>query len=199
MQLVPAVHVSTWGRPRGGLERRPIRDNATCRHCGLKLHGWGVAPLVGEGEGDGGECCPLCALPSSLDRPSIDQEAVLIWLPEIQQRALTPLVRAGHLVLHEAGVSPTIDRVPIMPLSDPAQDALTMLAALRQRSSEVATRLGTSSPRVLGAAVLEATARRAEPLPFGGIRVLPLGRWIENGQDLYPQVLATRTTIFPGS
>lgn len=199
MQLVPAAQLSTWGRPRGGLERRSDQEHATCQQCGLQLHGWGVAVPLAEGDDDAADTCPLCAMPSSLDRPSIDQEAILIWLPEIPQRTLSPLVRAGHLVLHKAGLSPTIDRTPMTPLPDPVHDALVMLATLRQRSTEAAARLGTSSPRVLGAAILEVTARRPEPLPFGGIRVLPLGRWIENGHDLYPQVLAAWATSFPGT
>jgi hypothetical protein len=199
MRIEPVAHRAHWGLTRGGLDRQSRWEHATCSCCGLPIHGWRATVPGSKHADDGTTQCPLCALSSSLDRPSIDREAELIWLPELSQRALIPLVRGAHVTLFKAGVMPGSTQAAPHLLTDGGRDAVTTLRGLRERAGEARARLGTSSPRILGAAILEATAKGGEPLSFGAIRVLPLGHWFENGQDIYPTILSDWSKPSTGS
>lgn len=63
---------------------------------------------------------------------------------------------------------------------------------LKERADAAFARLGTTSPRDLGAAFLglppKSYARRDKLL--GGLRLLPLGRLLRGGRDGYPALLS---------
>ena len=50
-------------------------------------------------------CCVLCGLVQNLGRPRVDEEAQLIWLPELSQPALNALTRRVHINLRHHGES----------------------------------------------------------------------------------------------
>ena len=126
--------------------------------------------------------CPLCHLVRHLERPTIDEEAVLIWLPELTQAALIAIVREAHRRLAEYGMlhlaAAGRSAAGDTRLEPDAREALAAIAALRGRSEEAEARLGSSSPKALAAALLqlapEAYAERAQRLH--GLRLMPLGR-----------------------
>ena len=72
--------------------------------------------------------------------------------------------------------------------------ALEAIRALEARSFEAETRLGASSPRVLGAALMRMKPRLYEDRArlLGGIRLWPRGRFFVDGEDIYPQLIADR-------
>ena len=72
--------------------------------------------------------------------------------------------------------------------------ALEAIRALEARSFEAETRLGASSPRVLGAALMRMKPKVYEDRArlLGGLRLLSRGRFFVDGEDIYPQLIADR-------
>ena len=140
--------------------------------------------------------CPLCHLTQHLERPEIDREATLIWLPELTQGVLNALVWDIHLTLAKHGRPLCLER-PSFSAPPPARAAASAYAALKDRGLAALTRIGTTSPRDLAEALLRLSPssydRRAELL--GGARLLPLGRFLWNGRDVFPQLVETLKSI----
>ena len=72
--------------------------------------------------------------------------------------------------------------------------ALEAIRALEARSFEAEMRLGASSPRVLGAALMRMKPKAYEDRArlLGGLRLWPRGRFFVDGEDIYPQLIADR-------
>jgi hypothetical protein len=127
-----------------------------------------------------------------LERDTIAEEAVLIWLPEMTQAALNALAHGAHRRLARDGAlrwaaNPFgLEHIP--------NGALDVIRALEARSVEAETRLGASSPRVLGAALMRMKPRLYEDRArlLGGLRLLSQGRFFVDGEDIYPQLIADR-------
>jgi hypothetical protein len=129
-----------------------------------------------------------------LERDTIAEEAVLIWLPEMTQPALNALAHGAHRRLARDGA---LDRAASPFAISPGQvanGALEAIRALEARSFEAETRLGASSPRVLGAALMRMKPRLYEDRArlLGGLRLWPRGRFFVDGEDIYPQLIADR-------
>ena len=139
--------------------------------------------------------CLICHLVRHLERPTIDEEARLIWLPELTQAALIALVREAHRRLAEHGMLhlAAVGRSAASKGSVPpeARQALAAIAALGGRVEEAEARLGTSSPKALCAALQRVNAATYEDRArlLGGVRLLPLGKVIESGADVYRDFL----------
>ena len=91
--------------------------------------------------------------------------------------------------------APTGRRVrSLSPLNEVPNGALEAIRALEARSFEAETRLGASSPRVLGAALMRMKPRLYEDRArlLGGLRLWPRGRFFVDGEDIYPQLIADR-------
>ncbi|MCB8883046.1 hypothetical protein ACELLULO517_22550 [Acidisoma cellulosilytica] len=158
---------------------------AMCCYCGCDI-GKG-RDMVGSIEG---EDCVLCALVQNLVRPRIDEEACIVWVPELSQPAVNVMIRRVHLTLRahkervETDAKPT-KAVGIIP-------ALYHVAqALLDRRREAAARLGTSSPSELADALLRlpADAYSGRDRLLGGARLLPLGRLYDGSSDIYPEIV----------
>jgi hypothetical protein len=128
----------------------------------------------------------------TLSRPRVDEEAQLIWLPELSQPALNALTRRMHIGLHchgeglETGAQPTTAAGDLPTLYRAGQ-------ALLARRSEAETRLGTSHPSALADALLRlspAGFKRRDTL-LGGLRLLPMGKVFESDGDVYPEIVAS--------
>ncbi len=196
--LVASAHPTAWNAVCGPSERvkDPSFASSSCHHCGQALHGWRDAYHLNDDHSDNRpenivSSCPLCHLLQHLNRPTIDDEATLIWLPEMTQRAVIVLARAAHIALQRSGISPAMSGVSPRKTSEPVRAAVATLGCLRSRSARALEHLGTASPRALGAALLtlppEDYARRAASL--AGTRLMPLGRLYAGSRDVYGEVL----------
>jgi hypothetical protein len=195
--LVLSAHPSAWIAEAEPCERKADASaTVICQFCGQPTAGWDERYHLNDDHADSAPenlalSCKLCHLTQHLNRLEIDSEAVLIWLPEMAQAALNVLARHIHLGCHAVGISPVYGQA-VVTTSVPRSGApLAAYRALHERATVADIRLGTSSPRQLGAALLELPPshyeRRATLL--GGIRLLPLGRLFQTGRDIYPTML----------
>jgi len=156
--------------------------DTACVFCGVRSGPWQTTCRLDGDAPAASPACPLCALARCLDRPRIDEEAVLIWLPQMSQQAVNTVMREIHIKLRDAGEL----------LGD--DDALRLARAeLAARASGAVSRLGTDAPSELGSALCQLPpavyARRGALL--GGLRLLPRGRLFEDGRDIYPAIVDT--------
>jgi hypothetical protein len=198
MRLLPlllSAHCSTWTAAAGEAQGRASASPAPCRFCGFDAGNWQErfhcnGDHADEAEGNVVPACPLCHLAQHPERPEIDAEATLIWMPEMSQAVLNCLVRGIHLTRHRFGEPAEFRRVP-RGASPRLVAAFRAGRALRERSRPALDRLGTTSFADLGAALLDLHpadyARRSELL--SGLRLLPLGKLFRNGRDIYPEML----------
>ena len=156
-----------------------------CSYCGAPA---GRAPLR---LGDvAAIACSLCGLAQHLERPRINEEARLIWLPEMSQAALNVVVRRIHCGLRGLGERLETDARPSLPVGE-----RTLLyhgqQALLGRAREAEVRLGTSDPAELadGLLRLSGTAYARRDALLGGVRLLPMGRLFEGSEDVYPAIV----------
>jgi hypothetical protein len=128
-----------------------------------------------------------------LERDTIAEEAQLIWLPELTQAALNALAHAAHKRLLRAGAL-HLAANPFALASEDGPDALEAIRALEARSAKAEARLGTTSPRVLGAALMrmKPTIYEDRARLIGGLRLMPRGRFFVDGEDIYPRLIAGR-------
>jgi intracellular multiplication protein IcmJ len=197
MPLTLSAHASTlWTTPDSFQEPNLLVDEP-CGFCGQVSGRWQERFHLDDDHTNNAPenvvaACPLCHLAQHLERPRIHEEAALIWLPEMSQRALIALVRTLHLALRAAG-----ERVDAEVASSGRSGTSAHLYRAHQellaRTTPAKARLGTSSPRTLGAALraLPAAAYARRDQLLGGLRLLPLGRLYHGDQDVYPEVLAT--------
>jgi len=168
-----------------------------CAFCGIRSGKW-QKPCDLDPDPDSdtsanrAAACPLCALVRHLERPRIDEEAALVWLPEMSQPAVNTLLREIHMQLRALGEG--LHAAGSFRLDTPDRRTLHHArAALAARAGDAASRLGTGKPSELGSALLRlppaAQARRGALL--GGLRLLPLGRFYEAGEDVYPVIIDT--------
>src|SRR5271168_5335257 len=140
--------------------RKPGGAQHSCPFCGVRFAEGQEPFLCPDGSAD--FTCAPCHLVRHLERDTIAEEAVLIWLPEMTQAALNALAhgalkrlaRDGALERAASPFALTPDEVP--------NGALEAIRALEARSFEAETRLGASSPRVLGAALMRMKPRLYE-------------------------------------
>ena len=158
---------------------------AMCCYCGCD---------IGKGQnsfsGVEAPSCVLCALVQTLVRPRIDEEACIVWVPELSQPAMNVMIRRVHLTLRahkervETDAKPT-KAIGIIPRLYHASQALL------DRRREAATRLGTSSPSELADALLRLTAESYSNRDrlLGGARLLSLGKLFDGTTDIYPEIV----------
>ena len=141
-----------------------------CEFCGM--------PSAG---GLGGGACVPCHLVLHLDRPHIDVEAVLGWIPEISQAALNRIIRELHCRLHESAGRSSADRGPHY-----------VSRAINERVGAAAEILGSSQPSELAQslALLSPAAYAERHRLLGGVRVMAAGHFFVDDADVYPEVLA---------
>jgi intracellular multiplication protein IcmJ len=192
--LALSAHPSAWSAPAVSGRREASAPTKACQFCGQPTAGWQESFHLNDNHDDQtpdnlAVSCPLCHLSQHLHRPEIDSEAALIWLPEMAQGAINVLVRHLHLACAAAGLTPAYEG--LLRIAPPTSPAYRAYQTLHERSSAAALRLGTTSPRHLGSALLELEpadyARRTALL--SGIRLLPLGRIFHGGRDVYRDML----------
>jgi intracellular multiplication protein IcmJ len=164
----------------------------SCPFCGAPF-AEGQEPLVCA-DGTNDVSCAPCHLVRHLDRHTIAEEAVLIWLPEMTQPALNKLASAAHRRLADAGALHRAADPLAGPHQDVASGPIEALRAIEKRRTDAEARLGTSSPRLLAAALLRAKPKFYEDRArlLGGLRLLCRARFIVDGEDIYPKLIAGR-------
>jgi hypothetical protein len=154
--------------------------HGSCAFCGsqIGLHG------------EDGLSCAICVLVRHLERPRIDDEVSLVWLPELSQAALACLVREMHGRLRGVGRGFNSATGPVF--VSPERSALYYAqAALTERASVAAEYLGTDRPSELAqvlARLPRPTYQRRHHL-LGGLRVLPAGHFFVGADDVYPAIV----------
>jgi hypothetical protein len=184
-----------FGEPAAAPRRRSrsvALSDAPCVFCGVRSGKWQATCCPDDNPPAVSPACPLCALARRLDRPRIDAEAVLIWLPQMSQQAVNTIMREIHTQLRALGEMLGDDDV--LRLRTPGRHALcSARAELTARAAGAASRLGTDAPSELGSALCRLSpsvyARRSALL--GGLRVLPRGRLFEADRDVYPEIVDT--------
>ena len=117
---------------------------------------------------------------------------MLIWLPDLSQAALNALANGVHRRLAGEGALYLAASPFAVSLSGTPNPALEAIRAIEMRRAEAETLFGTSSPRVLGQALMRAKpdlyADRATRL--GGLRLWARGRFFVDGEDVYLRLIA---------
>jgi len=165
-----------------------------CAFCGLpsgKCQMQSPGPRKSNGDSAGDlPACPLCALPQHLERSRIDEEAALVWLPEMSQQAINAMMREIHIQIRALGEELQADSI-FKKQSRSHRSLHYARAVLSERIQPAIDRLGTSSAHELGLALLKlspaAYARRAALL--GSLRLMTLGRFFEGDKDVYPEIV----------
>lgn len=205
LPLTPSVHPSAWAVEPDVAGREEIvqavfqRDGHTCRFCGHRCAEWqDVYHLDGDHTNWSLDnlvtACPLCHGLQHLGGPTVTEEQLLIWLPDVSQAALNAIVRRIHLTLYCHGEATHAEETPRS--RDPAvHSALRAYHALAAEAWTLARRIGTSNPRELGAALLGLPDAGYGSLPatLGGIRSLHRGRLYRGARDIYPEILLAWT------
>ncbi len=203
MRLLPlglTANAASWrleaADPVGGQASLALaRDGRACRFCGLASGPWAeIFHRNGDHADDSldnlAAACPACHACQHLGRDGADQEYLVVWLPHLTQAALNHLVRGIHHVFLDHGEA-------VHMAASPSQDTSALRSAyaayreLAACSSVAQASLGTSSPRLLGEALLDlppSAASRAAAL-VDGLRLMSRGRLLRNGVDVYPECL----------
>jgi len=178
---------------------------ATCACCGL-LALRGSAPWQGHAAI---RVCEICNLLQTPTRPTIEREAVLIWMPELTQAQILGLAGRAHVALfapmttrpHDVQVAfwehltdaLASDRTPPI-LPEVSLPAAQILRTLHARAGEAFRRLQSTSLRHVATAMMMADVSRksvAENLEtvLVNLRLLPLGRLYDGANDTYPELM----------
>jgi hypothetical protein len=163
---------------------------SSCPFCGVRLAEGRERFLCADGFED--SSCVPCSLVRHLERKTIAEESVLVWLPDLSQAALNALANGVHRRLAGEGALYLAATPFALTSSEAPNPALEAIRAIEMRQAEAERRLGTSSPRVLGEALMRAEpnlyADRAKRL--GGLRLWPRGKFFVDGEDVYPRLVA---------
>ena len=147
----------------------PSESARTCAYCGTPTSCWSH---------DG--ACVHCNLVLHLDRPRIDAEAVIGWIPELSQAALNRIMRELHCQLHKSQTGFSARPGPHY-----------VSRALSERVGAASKILGTSCASELGQALALLTpASYADRYRLlAGVRILPAGQFFVDDEDIYPDIL----------
>ena len=154
--------------------------DATCSFCGQSVGIHAGQP----------RCCALCTLVQHLERPRIDDELSLVWLPEMSQAAIICLAREMHVRLRSHGES--VSELSFPAAVTPERSALYFArAALLGRRDVAAEHTGTSQLSDLAhvLARMDAAAYERRHRLLAGLRALPTGRFFVGSEDVYPEII----------
>jgi intracellular multiplication protein IcmJ len=178
------------GSPGAAGEALNNSDKLPCPFCGMRSGCWQSLVTAAHRGHDSVPACVLCYLCRHIERLRIDEEAALVWLPEMSQPALNVTMREIHLQLRALGED--LFDAGRLRLDTPERLRFYYARfALSARTAAVASRLGTDKPSELAGALYRlspgAYANRARLLD--GVRLLPLGRFYAGNKDVYPDIV----------
>src|SRR6202035_1631456 len=138
MRLEPlTLSVCENGAP-GGAQR------SSCPFCGFRL-AEGREPFFCVDGAEESSCVP-CSLVRHLERETIAEEAVLIWLPDLSQAALNAVANVVHRRLAAEGALYFAASPFAVTWSETPNPALEAIRAIEMRRAGGETRFRTSSP-----------------------------------------------------
>lgn len=164
------------------------RDAHTCRFCGFQSQKYQEIHFLNSNPEDIrpdnlATACIFCHQCFDLEKTSVMNSGVLVWLPEIEQRQLSHLARALYVA-----------RISQGSMADSARSALEAIMARRE---DAKSRMATDDPYFLATVMKDFLgpkhyAARVEKL--AGVRLFPLDRRnISEGElkfNQFPQILA---------
>jgi intracellular multiplication protein IcmJ len=164
------------------------RDDHTCRFCGFKSAKYQEVAFLNANPEDLKQdnlatACIFCHQCFDLEKTSVMNSGVLVWLPEIPQADLNNIARGIYVA-----------RISQGSMADAAKSALESIMARRE---DAKTRISTDDPFILGTVMRDFLgpkhyAERGAKLD--GIRLFPLDRRnISEGElkfNQFPQILA---------
>jgi hypothetical protein len=164
---------------------------SSCPFCGVRL-AEGQEPFLCADRTTNVSCAP-CHLVRHLERDTIAEEAVLTWLPELTQAALNALANAAHRRLAREGALHRATNPFAGPDEEEPNGAIEAIRAFEARAHMAEARIGTSSPRVLAAALMRAKPQAYENRGrlLGGLRLWSRGRFFVDGKDVYPRLIVS--------
>lgn len=182
------------------------RDDNTCRFCGFRAHSWQEVHHLNDDHADNRlenlvTACIFCHMCHHIGRAGLNDEASIVWLPEISQARISHLVRSSLVAQRWAEPYITNARHGAPSLVQAAKfiadAAKSLMAKMRSREAEADRILGTSSATILAEALMgiansgssEAYEQRAKYLH--GIRLLPTGSRYAAGSDIMPKIIDT--------
>ncbi len=174
-----ALRISVSRGTKAPLQAAQAQD-AACSFCGQPVGIHATQPL----------CCALCTVVQHFERPRIDDEVTLVWLPEMSQAALVCLAREMHVRLRSHGES--VSELSLPAAVTPERSALYFSrAALLARRDVAAEHTGTSQPSDLAhvLARMDAGAYERRHRLLAGLRALPTGRFFVGSEDVYPEII----------
>ncbi len=202
VRLRPLVLSANFGDQVAGLpgatgEMLNNSGEPRCAFCGMRSGCWQKFVAPARRIHDCVAACVLCYLCRHLERPRIDEEAALVWLPEMSQPALNVTMREIHMQLRALGED--LHDAGRLHLDTPERlRPYYARSALSARAAAAASRLGTDKPSELAGALCRlspgAYANRAKLLD--SVRLLSLGRFYAGNKDLYPEIVDSWREIF---
>jgi intracellular multiplication protein IcmJ len=164
------------------------RDHHTCRFCGFQSPKYQEVHFLNGNPEDLRQdnlvaACIFCQQCFDLERASLMNSGVLVWLPEVEQAELNHIARAIYVAQISQGT-----------MADAARAAKETIMARRE---DAKARLATDDPFFLATVLRDFLgpkhyAARAEKL--NGVRLFPLDRRNISEGDLkfnqFPQILA---------
>ncbi len=164
------------------------RDEHTCRFCGFQSQKYQEIHFLNCNPEDTrpdnlATACIFCHQCFDLEKTSVMNSGVLVWLPEIEQHQLSHLARAIYVA-----------RISQGSMADSARSALETIMARRE---DAKSRMATDDPYFLATVMKDFLgpkhyAARTEKL--AGVRLFPLDRRnISEGElkfNQFPQILA---------
>lgn len=181
------------------------RDRHVCRICGLPVGG---DPQIFFADGNRrnseadnlATACPACVLIQGAGRFSAAAEIIPIWLPEMSQRSLNRLIASLHEKAVSVGLPLDFSRAPTHDTPQ-ARQILKVWGGLVERRAVL---LDRTQIRTVADVVDICLAHDPRcgccPIDLANVlRFLHRGRFYVEGCDIYPRIVAARTTRPPRS
>jgi intracellular multiplication protein IcmJ len=182
------------------------RDKRTCQFCGFKAVKYQEVHHLNDDHADNRQenlvtACGFCHQVQHIGLAGKNKEAVLVWLPEVSQDKLHHLVRSILVATKWAeGVEKNkasrreVTRAAIQI----AEAAKSLEGKFKARTADAEKHFMTSDPSELGNILHQMGVeqpvlydRRADFLT--GLRLLPLGKRMQNGKDTMPDIINSWT------
>ncbi len=169
------------------------RDRYTCSGCGFKTPKWQEVHHLNDDHSDNRlsnltTACTYCHMCQHIGLAGRNEEAVLVWIPELSQAEINHLVRSSQVARRWAETATSTRQVrpdSIRTANSAAEGANALLAALRSRENDAEKKLMTSSLQDLANIMLaledDIYDRRMDFLR--GFKMLPLGKREQDGKN----------------